>query len=135
MKVCSDCNLEKSESEFAKNPHYKCKSCQNVYFKKYYKDKRLKHIQKVKYSKIKNKDWFADLKSKLKCSRCGFDHPAAIQFHHSDPSKKDFSLSQGVTMGYSRERILEEIAKCEVLCANCHFIEHWKNKLESFRSF
>lgn len=54
------------------------------------------------------------------CRRCGFaEHPAALQFHHLDPSTKAFNLSaQGVTR--SLERARAEARKCVLLCANCH---------------
>lgn len=55
-----------------------------------------------------------------RCALCGFDgHPAALQFHHVDPSTKSFHLSEG---GLSRgiEQSREEMKKCVLLCANCH---------------
>lgn len=55
-----------------------------------------------------------------KCALCGFDqHPAALQFHHLDPKRKEFHLSQG---GLTRSiaRIRAEADKCILLCANCH---------------
>ncbi|HEY6550812.1 MAG TPA: hypothetical protein VIY71_06400 [Solirubrobacterales bacterium] len=54
------------------------------------------------------------------CSLCGFDdHPAALQFHHRDPTTKDFHLGQrGITLGIGRMRA--EARKCILLCANCH---------------
>jgi hypothetical protein len=56
------------------------------------------------------------------CSRCGFDeHPAALDFHHRDDEEKLFSIGAGPCQ-YSWAKILEEIAKCDVLCANCHRI-------------
>jgi hypothetical protein len=61
---------------------------------------------------------------KAACQRCGFDNPVALQFHHLDPSLKDLSVSEAISHGWSKERIGKEIEKCEVLCANCHAIEH-----------
>lgn len=55
-----------------------------------------------------------------RCSLCGFnEHPAALQFHHLDPSTKEFHLAhQGLTRGIGRMRA--EARKCVLLCANCH---------------
>lgn len=66
---------------------------------------------------------FAAWKAGLKCERCGEDHPACIDLHHRDPRDKDFSLSD-MAEKYGWARMLAEIAKCEVLCANCHRKEH-----------
>lgn len=54
------------------------------------------------------------------CKICGFDeHQAALQFHHLDPSAKDFHLAhKGMTRGIGRMRA--EARKCVLLCANCH---------------
>ena len=59
-----------------------------------------------------------ELKVKAGCVDCGFNaHPAALDFDHVRGDK--FSdVSRMLT--YSWERILSEIAKCDVVCANCH---------------
>lgn len=68
--------------------------------------------------------WYAELKTQLVCNRCAEDHPACIQFHHADPTTKEASVANAVRRGWSRARILRELAKCEVLCANCHAKRH-----------
>jgi transposase-like protein len=53
------------------------------------------------------------------CAICGFDaHPAALQFHHVDPSQKSFTIRNGDMR--SLERMRREASKCVLLCANCH---------------
>ena len=54
------------------------------------------------------------------CRICGYDRDmAALQFHHLDPTQKEFSLSMnGVTRGI--EAMRREAGKCILLCANCH---------------
>lgn len=55
-----------------------------------------------------------------KCVICGYGkHMEALQFHHLDPSKKEFHLGQGgVSRSFARCRA--EARKCALLCANCH---------------
>ena len=72
--------------------------------------------------------WYAELKSKLACVQCGESHPACIQFHHRDPTTKEITLADAVRRGFSRARMLCEIEKCEVLCANCHIKHHAKER-------
>jgi ribosomal protein L30E len=48
-----------------------------------------------------------------------------LQFHHIDPSQKDFNIGgRGSTRAW--ETIKAEIEKCILLCANCHAEEHYK---------
>jgi hypothetical protein len=58
------------------------------------------------------------------CMRCGFADTRALAFHHRDPGMKEFTIS-GQGRVVSEERFQAEIAKCDVLCANCHAIEHY----------
>ena len=64
--------------------------------------------------------WLGELKSELRCRDCGIDHPGCLVFHHVDRSTKDTELANAVRRGWGRKRILSEIAKCVVLCSNCH---------------
>ena len=59
-----------------------------------------------------------------KCAHCGYDKCVqALQFHHKDPTKKDFGIgSKGHTRKW--EAIKTELDKCVMLCANCHAEEH-----------
>ena len=82
------------------------------------KEKNRRHIERVGA-------WLNDYKKQLSCARCFESHPATLQFHHRDPKEKDFSISLYRMGKWSRERILKEVAKCEVICANCHAKEHW----------
>ncbi len=72
--------------------------------------------------------WVSELKSQLVCARCGEDHPGCLQFHHADPMQKETSVAVAVSIGWGRARILRELGKCEVLCANCHAKHHAKER-------
>lgn len=54
------------------------------------------------------------------CELCGYNKcDAVLEFHHRDPSQKDFGISNGgCTWGW--EKIKTELDKCVMLCANCH---------------
>jgi hypothetical protein len=72
--------------------------------------------------------WYVELKQELVCRRCGEDHPGCLQFHHRDPREKEMSVANAIRREWSRARILREIAKCEVLCANCHAKHHARER-------
>ena len=73
----------------------------------------------------KKMDEFRALKAKLKCNRCPENHIACLEFHHIDPTEKEGNIGQ-ICRNYSTKRLLKEIEKCEILCANCHRKEHYK---------
>ena len=67
-----------------------------------------------------------------KCSNksCGLEYngknACVFQVHHKDPAKKLFVVNVRTLVNYSWEKVLKEIKKCKLLCANCHFIEENK---------
>lgn len=64
-----------------------------------------------------------------KCMRCGYNkYPEVLEFHHKNPSKKDFNVS---SKGHCRswKRVKAEIEKCKLFCANCHREIHVEQKL------
>ena len=55
-----------------------------------------------------------------KCQCCGYNkHVGVLDFHHLDPTTKEFSIS-GRGMTRSWEKIQAELNKCVLVCANCH---------------
>lgn len=84
--------------------HLRCKKCRSAAV-----DKRRK---KLKVMAVEYKGG--------KCELCGYDRcVAAMEFHHRDPSQKDFAISaNGHTKSF--EKIKKELDKCALLCANCH---------------
>lgn len=61
------------------------------------------------------------------CVICGYNKCiAALEFHHKDPSQKDFVFSKfkGASFEKNKETILKELDKCDLLCSNCHREHH-----------
>ena len=57
------------------------------------------------------------------CKKCGGEfHPAVYEFHHRNPAEKDRDPSKLLQLKW--EKVTEELDKCDLLCANCHRIEH-----------
>jgi hypothetical protein len=65
-------------------------------------------------------DWFQELKATLVCAQCGESDAACLDFHHRDGEEKTCAVADLVRNEASEERILAEIGRCVVLCANCH---------------
>lgn len=87
--------------------------------KRAYIDRR-EYLIKAVYARRKKVRAMAVAHKGGKCERCGYDRCIdALEFHHHDPAQKDFSIS---AKGYTRSwrKVLEELDKCVMLCANCH---------------
>lgn len=64
-----------------------------------------------------------------KCQFCGYNRcNKALEFHHTDPKEKDFTLGDGNTRSFEKVKI--ELDKCILLCSNCHREEHDRLLLE-----
>lgn len=56
-----------------------------------------------------------------KCKDCGYCKTnRALSFHHREPAGKKFCLSINEIWSRSWDVVLEEAAKCDLLCMNCH---------------
>lgn len=72
--------------------------------------------------------WVDEIKVKAGCVECGYNlHPAALDFDHLDPDTKLFTIATG--MSRSWQSLMDEMAKCEIVCANCHRIRTVNRKL------
>jgi len=107
---------------------YKDKEKQNECQRKFYQRNKSYYSQKRKEQQKNIKIFINDYKSNLKCERCSENHISCLDFHHIDPNKKEICISNICRTGWGKERILKEINKCTVLCANCHRKLHWNTR-------
>ena len=57
----------------------------------------------------------------------GTFHPAAMHFDHRPGMTKAFDIGFGCRR-YGKDRILAEIAKCDLVCANCHAVRTFERR-------
>lgn len=97
---------------------------------------KLTNIEKVTYkckysymskSSERVKSWRKDTKNAIvegfggKCCICGYSKcEDALDLHHLDPSKKNFTLGGIRAHPKNWKIILKELENCILLCANCH---------------
>lgn len=93
------------------------------------KDWRKNNKDKIKEQAQKRRQerrlWIQEIKSKLYCVKCDMNKIECLDFHHSNPKEKDSAIAK-VIYRWSKQRILNEIKKCIVLCSNCHRTEHYQ---------
>lgn len=126
MKICTICLQDKHIDDFNKKSTSKdglqrhCRECSKVNAKKHYYNNRPHEITRIKNRQNEIASKFNEYKSKLCCNCCEETETCCLDFHHRDPSMKDFNISYASRQGYSWERLMEEVGKCLVVCANCH---------------
>lgn len=55
------------------------------------------------------------------CENCGYNkNVSAFDFHHIDPTQKDYQLDMRTLSNNRMDKLLTEVKKCKLLCANCH---------------
>lgn len=93
------------------------------------KDKERRKIRKKKKFELNN-EWINNYKKERCCVHCGYnDHPEILQFHHT--GDKIFEIS--TRKDKSLDTLKKEIEKCILLCPNCHFLLHSKERKEIHR--
>lgn len=132
MKECAMCHLPKDDSEFGRKrngvlqPY--CRPCVREYGRKHYHNNKKYYRDKSIRYRNEGRDWLNEYKSTRGCSKCSENHPAALDFHHRDPSQKISEIATMRGKVISIKRLQTEVDKCDILCANCHRKLHWEEK-------
>jgi hypothetical protein len=127
MKRCPRCGETKPLSEFHTNRTRRdgvqtyCKPCRAKIDHERYERLRGTRVPSRIWERGRN-DWLLSLKKGRPCTDCGRTFPPEVmQWDHVPGAPKLGNISTDFR-GRSREEILAEIAKCELVCANCHAI-------------
>jgi hypothetical protein len=127
--VCSRCLTPKGVDEFATRKlrgkvHRSsyCKTCQAQFNRDYYQERRDDILKKARRQSREVREFVDQLKKNKLCVDCGISYPTYVMdFDHREGTSKVESVSRLATMA-SKARILEEVAKCDLVCSNCHRI-------------
>jgi len=104
VRTCNICGKTKENNRFT---GFICKTCEG-------KKRRDHNILRAKL-------FLNQLKLQSGCILCGFNqYAAALDFHHINDSNKENNVSSRNLLRMSIAKIMDEVSKCVVLCANCH---------------
>ena len=95
------------------------------YRRDWYEQNKERAKASVKRRRRAMREWLKTVKAGFRCARCEESRIACLDFHHRERNEKAIAVALVTQQGWSRKRILEEIAKCDVLCSNCHRREHF----------
>lgn len=124
-KQCTQCREVKPSDQFNKRAsstsglQSSCKDCNSKKLKEHYGNNKDAYLAKSTTARLKKRDWFNELKS-APCTDCKVQYPSYVmQWDHL--GGKEFTIGNNIYR-LSYKKIKEEIAKCELVCANCHAI-------------
>ena len=129
--ICTKCGVDKSPEEFnwkikAKGRRAtRCKLCHKTYRDQHYQDNKEKRIRQAK---ARCQNWIEENRLFIiqylqshPCVDCGENDILVLELDHKEPrSNNPKSKLVPNLLRHSRERLIEEIEKCEVRCCNCH---------------
>ena len=100
-----------------------CRPCRAAYKQEHYAANKRRYVDQARHRKrvlaeqrtLYLLDYFAD----HPCADCGERDPMVLEFDHLDEHEKVFDVGHALPFR-AWSSILAEIAKCDVVCANCH---------------
>lgn len=124
LKVCSQCKNLKADNEFNYRNrrlnirHSYCRECGKTFTRKHYKSNKSQYLERNLRAYKKRREFLHRSKSKP-CADCGVQYPYYVMdFDHREDEVKEHQLNQAARLKI--KTIKDEIAKCDVVCANCH---------------
>jgi hypothetical protein len=102
--LCRVCSREASRAYYWRNPAaYKARTAAN----------------NVRF-RARNREKLRAYLAASKCADCGISDFAVLELDHRDPRDKRHDISELAQHAGSLAALVREIAKCDVVCANCH---------------
>ena len=127
LRRCGRCEEHKPLPDFAWRRKAKgqadnyCRACRSAYKREHYLAHRGRYIEQARERKTRvarqRIEYLLGYFRDHPCSDCGEDDPLVLEFDHR--GDKEFTIGRALR-DRNWEAILDEIAKCEVVCANCH---------------
>lgn len=130
-KICALCNQELPIEDFGiktrrsgkQNLQPYCKVCNREYHRNHYEKNKSEYLEKNKDYKTSNKTKMFEFLKEKSCVDCGNNDIRVLEFDHV--GDKTATISK-VLPSWSWKRLLTEIEKCDVVCANCHRVRTYE---------
>lgn len=116
-KLCRRC---KREPKIAGSSY--CTLCRREYDSRYFKANVVVKSASAATLKRELLKWYNGLKHGKICMQCGGGpfHACQLDYDHMPGHHKVLEVSKMVRLGYSKEKVMQEISKCQLICASCH---------------
>lgn len=120
-RVCRECARARIQRK-RENPDFKAnEAAKTMRWRKRHPDR---YVASYRASYEKRDAWIRSFKTK--CRFCPESRYPCLDFHHRDGGDKLGTIGQ--IRHWPHDRLLAEIEKCDIVCANCHRWHHWQEK-------
>jgi hypothetical protein len=127
MRNCGRCGQTKADTDFAWRRKWKgqrdnmCRPCRAAYKQEHYRANKQRYVDNAARRRERvvreRVEFLLEYFKDHPCVDCGETDPLVLEFDHI--REKSFDVGKGLRdRGW--QSILDEIAKCDVVCANCH---------------
>lgn len=115
-RICNKLRMRKVNS----TPEAKRKNVERV--KAWTNANRERYREYCRNRRVKTTQWLNEQKA-IGCYLCGEKRLPCLDFHHRDVNLKKFDIGLR-SSAVALETLKEEVAKCDILCSNCHRCLH-----------
>jgi hypothetical protein len=126
IRLCARCAEWKTSDEFhnSRTGQFSyCRECRRSYDRAYYSERgRTARLARQRAHSNRARAWMVAIKKGIPCRDCGDVFPAwVMHWDHLPEFEKQDEISVMVT-SRTRAAVLDELRKCELVCANCHVL-------------
>src|SRR3954468_6826416 len=128
LKTCCLCRAQKLGTDFNRDRKRRdgrqnvCRECSSMRSRLYYQNHTEAHREVTKKRRNEQRRLFKQrtdaIKQRFGCRVCGESDVVCLDFHHLDPSTKEFDIAAAMSAEWPWEKVPAEIRKCACLCAN-----------------
>ncbi|MBW9095508.1 hypothetical protein JNB62_17650 [Microbacterium jejuense] len=144
MKICGTCRQSKPLDDFNRKSsrldgrQEVCRDCNRQSSRAYYARNRDRHVQAIvqrtAQRRVESKAFLVAYLREHPCIDCGNSDLRVLDFDHRPGAGKRKDVMSMVKEGFSRKKLEDEIAKCDVRCRNCHAIVTLERAGRNWRS-
>jgi hypothetical protein len=100
-----------------------CRDCRREYDRRYYDERgRAARMARRRLAIDGARKWMTRLKQGVPCADCGGLFPDYVMHWDHLPGFDKVDEISNMVASRTRAAVLEELKKCELICANCHVV-------------
>lgn len=126
LRLCAMCLEWKPMSDYHNSVTGQftyCRDCRRAYDRRYYAERgREARLARRRRHRDAERRWMAELKAGVACADCGGTFPIYVMHWDHLPEFHKVGEISSMVSSRKREEIMEELKKCELVCANCHVL-------------